>query len=152
MQLAKYTIHNHCFFITRVTTLSLKQPIYWGKLPAAPHTNIWLHCACACVCLIVYIKSSNMFILKVLICRMMLKKLCKKPSTKKLFLMFCLQWRMPEPFCKDYRQSCTVPAGQLESSNFACALFSLPDQWLWSLIWKQDSVCTCAQIYILRNW
>ena len=26
-----------------------------------------------------------------------------------------------------------------------CALVSLPDQWLWSLVWEQDSVCACIQ-------
>ena len=36
----------------------------------------------------------------------------------------------------------TVPA--YLTHDFTCALVSLPDQWLWSLVWEWDYVCTCV--------
>ena len=40
----------------------------------------------------------------------------------------------------------TVPAVRwLPGCDFMCALVLLQDQWLWSLVWEQDYVYTCAQ-------
>ena len=32
-----------------------------------------------------------------------------------------------------------------------CTIVSLPDQWLWCLVWEQDCLCACVQDCILQN-
>ena len=40
----------------------------------------------------------------------------------------------------------SMPAVRYRSTcDFTCALVLLPDQWLWSLVWERDYVCTCVQ-------
>ena len=37
------------------------------------------------------------------------------------------------------------PCQPYSTRNFTCALVTLPDQWLWSLVWERDYVCACIQ-------
>ena len=37
------------------------------------------------------------------------------------------------------------PCQPYSARHFTCALVTLPDQWLWSLVWEQDYVCACVQ-------
>ena len=38
------------------------------------------------------------------------------------------------------------------TSDFACAVVSFPDQWLWYLVWERDYMCACIQNYKMASF